>query len=117
MLPNQVSETKLTLKKPSDDVSILSQALALIGVEHLKRQHLNGYYFDFVFPTHKLVVEIKGKPHTHSSSSRSEQELYEQKRNDYLTQIGYKLVCYSSEALKYSVKGVALNIRRHLLTR
>lgn len=99
----------------TDDISILSNALTLAGVEHLKKQCLDGYCYDLIFPGHKLIVEIQSKSPPHNPPKTNDQKAYEIERNLHVNELGYKIVSYSSQAVKNCAKGVVFNIQRYLL--
>ena len=94
---------------------ILSKALTLAGVEHLEKQCLHGYYPSFIFPGHKLIVEVDGNTYSGNSHKKLEQKAYDKERDAHLDQLGYKIVRYSNQEVKNCPKGVVLSIQRHLL--
>ncbi len=98
----------------TDNECILSKALTLAGVEHLQKQCLYGYYPGFVFPGHKLIVEVDSKTYSGNSYNKAEQKAYEQEQDARLSQLGYQVVRYSNQAVKNCTKGVVLSIQRHL---
>ena len=95
--------------------TILSKALTLAGVEHLEKQCLHGYYPGFIFPGHKLIVEVDSKTHSGNPHKKLEQKAYYKERDAHLNQLGYQIVRYSNQAVKNCTKGVVLSIQRHLL--
>ena len=92
---------------------ILSNALAQAGVEHLQKQCLYGYYPGFIFPGHKLVVEVESNKHVGNFCNKGEQKATEE-RDAHLSQLGYQIVRYSHQAVKNCTKGVVLSIQRYL---
>jgi len=94
---------------------ILSNALTLAGVEHIQKDCIYGYYPDFVFPGHKLIVEVDSQTHSGNLDNKAEQKAVAQQRDDHLSQLGYQIVRYSNQAVKNCTKGVVLSIQRHLL--
>lgn len=96
---------------------ILSQALTTAGVEHLQKQCLSGYYPDFIFPGYKLIVEIENNKHSGNLYNKAEQKNSNQEQDDHLTELGYQIVRYSSQAVKNSTKGVVLSIKRYLTSK
>ena len=99
----------------TDNETILSKALTLAGVEHLKKQCLYGYYPGFIFPGHKLIVEIDDNKHSGNSHNKLQQKAYDKERDAHLNQLGYQVVRYSNQAVKNCTKGVVLSIQRHIL--
>ncbi len=99
----------------TDNEAILSKALTLAGVEHLKKPCLYGYYPGFIFPGHKLVVEVDGNTHSGNFHNKLEQKAYDKERDAHLSQLGYQIVRYSNQAVNKCAKGVVLSIQRHLL--
>lgn len=93
---------------------ILSNALKLAGIEHLQKQCLHSYYPDFIFPGHKLIVEVDSNTHSGNSSNKEEQKAHDQERDAQLSQLGYQIVRYSNQAVKKCTKGVVLSIQRYL---
>lgn len=99
----------------TDNERILSKALTLAGIEHLKKQCLYGYYADFIFPGHKLIVEIDRNTHRSNLHNKADQKAYDQERDAHLSELGYQIVRYSNQAVKNCTKGVVLSIQRYLL--
>lgn len=99
----------------TDNQRILSKALTLAGVEHLQKQCLYGYYPGFIFPGHKLIVEVDNNTHNGNSYSNAKQKDCDKERDAHLSQLGYQTIRYSSQAVKNCSKGVVLGIQRHLL--
>lgn len=93
---------------------VLSNALTLAGVEHLQKQCLYGYYLDFIFPGHKLIVEVDSNTHSGNLSNKADPKADDKERDAHLSQLGYQIVRYSNQAVKNSTKGVVLSIQRHL---
>ena len=101
----------------SNNQRILSKALTIAGIDHLQKQCLYAdYYPDFVFPGHKLVVEVDSSKNTANSANKAEQETDTQERDSYLNELGYQVVRYSNQAVKNCTKGVVLSIQRYLTT-
>ena len=98
----------------TDNKRILSNALTLAGVEHLQKQCLHSYYPDFIFPGHKLIVEVDSNTHSGNSSNKEEQKAFNEERDAQLSDLGYQIVRYSNQAVKKSTKGVVLSIQRYL---
>lgn len=98
----------------TDNKRILSKALTLAGIEHLQKQCLHDYYPDFVFPGHKLIVEVDSNTHSGNSSNKEEQKVQDNERDTHLSQLGYQIVRYSNQAVKKSTKGVVMSIQRYL---
>lgn len=99
----------------TDNETILSKALTLAGVEHLKKQCLYGYYPSFIFPGYKLIVEIDSNKQGSNSHNKLQQKAQDKERDEHLNQFGYQVVRYSNQAVKNCTKGVVLSIQRHLL--
>ena len=99
----------------TENETMLSKALTLAGVEHLKKQCLYGYYPGFIFPGYKLIVEIDGNNHSGNSHNKIQQKANDKERDAHLSQLGYQVVRYSNQAIKNCPKGVVLSIQRHLL--
>gem|GEM_PF-2975951 len=99
----------------TDNERILSKALTLAGVEHLQKQCLHGYYPNFIFPGHKLVVVIDRKSPSVFSHNGVEQQVSDQEQALHLSQLGYQTVRYSNQAIKNCTKGVVQSIQRYLL--
>jgi very-short-patch-repair endonuclease len=99
----------------TDNELILSKALTLAGIKHLKKQYLHGYYLEFIFPGHKLIVEIEGKTHSGNLHKKVAQKAYDEERDAHLSKLGYQTVRYSNQAVKTCTKGVVLSIQRYLL--
>ena len=99
----------------TDNERILSKGLTLAGVEHLQKQCLNGYYPGFIFPGHKLIVEVDSNTHSGNSYNKAEQKAYDKEQDDHLSQLGYQIVRYSNQAVKNCTKGVVISIQRYLL--
>lgn len=99
----------------NDNQRILGKALTLAGVEYLQKQSLYGYNVGFVFPGHKLIVEVDSNTHSGKSHNNAKQRDYDKERDAHLSQFGYQTVRYSSQAVKNCSKGVVLGIQRHLL--
>lgn len=99
----------------TDNQRILSKALTLAGVEHLQKQCLYGYYLGFTFPGHKLIVEVDSNTCSGKSYNKAQQKDYNKERDAHLSQLGYQIVRYSSQAVKNCSKGIVLGIQRHLL--
>jgi very-short-patch-repair endonuclease len=83
-------------------------------VEHLQKQCVNGYHPGFVFPGHKLIVEVEGKTYSGNSHNKAEQKASDRERDAHLSQLGYRVVRYSNQAVKNCTKGVVMSIQRHL---
>ena len=98
----------------TDNKRILSNALTLAGVEHLQKQCLHSYYLDFVFPGHKLIVEVDSNTHSGNSANKEDQKAQDKERDAHLSDLGYQIVRYSNQAVKKSTKGVVLSIQRYL---
>lgn len=99
----------------TDNKRILSRALTLAGIEHLQKQCLDGYCLDFIFPGHKLIVEVDTNMHSGNISNKAELKDSDNERDAHLSQRGYQIVRYSNQAVKNCTKGVVLSIQRHLL--
>lgn len=99
----------------TDNERILSKALTLAGVEHLQKQCFYGYYPGFIFPGHKLIVEVDSHTHSGNLSNKAEQKANDKERDAYLSQLGYQTVRYSNQAVKNCTKGIVLSIQRYLL--
>ena len=108
--------TALSDNYSTNNQRILSQALTLAGIEHLQKQCLNGYYPGFIFPGHKLIVEVDSSTHGGNTYNNAKQKDHDKERDDHLSQLGYQIVRYSNQAVKNCAKGVVLSIQRHLLT-
>ena len=100
-----MSDTNFT-----DGERILSKALTLAGVQFLQKQHLCG----FIFPGHKLIVDIDSKTHNGNLYNKAEQKANDQERDAHLNELGYQVVRYSNQAVKNCTKGVVLSIQRYL---
>ena len=101
----------------TDGERLLSKALTLAGVQFLQKECLYGYYPDFIFPGHKLIVDIDSKTHNGNLYNKAEQKANDQERDAHLNELGYQVVRYSNQAVKNCPKGVVLSIQRHLLTK
>jgi very-short-patch-repair endonuclease len=99
----------------TDNKRILSKALTLAGIEHLQKQCLYGYYPDFIFPGHKLIVEVDSHMRSGNLNNKVEHKDLNKERDAHLSQLGYQIVRYSNQAVKNCTKGVVLSIQRHLL--
>ncbi len=100
----------------TENEHILGKALTLAGVEHLQKQCLHGYYPDFIFPGHKLIVVIDGKMNSSHLHNKIGQKAHDQEQDTHLSQLGYQIVRYSNQAVKNCTKGVVLSIQRYLLS-
>jgi very-short-patch-repair endonuclease len=107
-----LSDTYSTYTKSS-----LSKALTIAGIEHLQKQCVHGYYPDFIFPGHNLIVEVDSNTHSGNSSNKADQKANDQERDAHLNQLGYQIVRYSNQAVKKCTKGVVLSIQRYLLAK
>ena len=105
----------MTNSYSTDNQRLLSKALTSAGVEHLQRQCIYGYDTGFVFPGHKLIVEVDNNTHSGNSHNNAKQKDSDKERDAHLSQLGYQIVRYSSQAVKNCSKGVVLGIKRHLL--
>ncbi len=99
----------------TDNERILSKALTIAGVEHLQKQCISGYSTGFIFPGHKLIVEIDSNTHSGYLYNKTEQKAQDEERDAHLSQLGYKIVRYSNQAVKNCTKGVVLSIQRYLV--
>lgn len=99
----------------TDNERILGRALTLAGVEYVQNHCLHGYYPNFIFPGHKLVVVIERKSPSVFSHNGVEQKVSDEEQELCLSQLGYQTVRYSNQAIKNCTKGVVLSIQRHLL--
>ncbi len=111
---NQQKDPALGDSYSTDNKRILSNALTLAGIEHLQKQCLYGYYPDFIFPGHNLIVEIDSNTHSGNLHNKAEQQASDKERDAHLSQLGYQIVRYSNQAVKSSTKGVVLSIQRYL---
>ncbi|MBV8884539.1 MAG: DUF559 domain-containing protein [Chroococcidiopsidaceae cyanobacterium CP_BM_RX_35] len=99
----------------TDNERVLGNALTLAGIQYLQKHCLHGYYPNFIFPGHKLVVVIERKSPSAFSHNGTEQKVSDQEQDLHLSQLGYQTVRYSNQAIKNCTKGVVLSIQRYLL--
>jgi very-short-patch-repair endonuclease len=72
-----------------------------------RRQHSIGpYIVDFYCPMARLIVEVDGDSHV-----TSEAELRDSERDEYLWDLGYEVIRFSTEDVKEALDGVCMKIR------
>jgi very-short-patch-repair endonuclease len=75
-----------------------------------RRQFGLGYYIaDFYCPLKRLVLELDGGQHTESKN-----ELYDQKRTEYLISIGVKVLRIWNNDINENIQGVIDEIKYYL---
>lgn len=68
-----------------------------------RRQHpIYRFIIDFYCAEAKLLIEIDGTSHLESN-----QKEYDQVRTEYLEELGYKVIRFTNDDVRYNIKGVA----------
>jgi very-short-patch-repair endonuclease len=74
------------------------------------RQHSIRYYVaDFYCPEKKLIIEIDGSIH-----SETESKLYDIQRDDFLTELGYKILRIKNGEIDENINGVVKQIKKYI---
>ena len=67
-----------------------------------RRQHpIDNFIIDFYCAKAKLCIEIDGDSHTNKN-----QDEYDQSRTEYLKELGYKVIRFTNNDVRYSVNAV-----------
>ena len=75
-----------------------------------RRQHsIGNFIVDFYCPKAKLIVEIDGSQH-------QENERYDAKRTEYLTNLGYRVLRFWNNEVNTNMDGVIMKIQEELNT-
>jgi very-short-patch-repair endonuclease len=75
---------------------------------HFRRQYPKGpYIFDFVCLAAKRVLEIDGPSHDQTVE-------YDNQRTRYMERLGFKVIRFSNDDVRQSLRGVAETIRQML---
>ena len=75
-----------------------------------RRQHsIGNFIVDFYCPKAKLIVEIDGSQH-------QENERYDAKRTEYLTNRGYRVLRFWNNEVNTNMDGVIMKIQEELNT-
>jgi very-short-patch-repair endonuclease len=78
-----------------------------------RRQHpIDRFIIDFYCAKAKLLIEVDGKSHLEPN-----QKEYDQARTEYLEKLGYKVIRFTNNDVKYNIDAVANNILRTIETR
>ena len=98
--PEIIDRARTMRKEPTEEENKLWH----IVLKHIKprfvRQKTNGYYIvDFYCPKLKLVIEIDGEQHFWK-----ENEEYEQRREKFLNDSGYKLLHFYNRDINKKIR-------------
>ena len=75
-----------------------------------RRQHMIGDYIaDFYIAKHKIVIELDGGGHY-----EPEQQIYDEQRNEYMCDLGLKVLRYTNREVNENFAGVCEDILRQL---
>ena len=99
-------------KNPTAEEDKLWQELRNRQIVNCKfrRQHpIAGYIPDFVCLEKKLIIEIDGGYH-----NEKEQEIFDDAREEWLKEYGYKMLRFSNEEIKNSIASILKNIADEL---
>jgi|SRR6056297_518298 len=80
----------------------------LDGRKFRRQQSLGPYIVDFYCPAESLVIELDGE--VHNDSIRRE---YDAKRQEYLLDLGMKIIRFENRQVFEDVENVIAGIRRH----
>jgi very-short-patch-repair endonuclease len=71
-----------------------------------RRQHpISRFIIDLYCAEAKLLIEVDGESHL-----EMKQKEYHQARTEYLEELGYKVIRFTNDDVRYNVKGVASEI-------
>lgn len=78
-----------------------------------RRQHpIYRFIIDFYCARAKLLIEIDGESHL-----QAEQIEYDTARTEYLEELGYKLIRFTNNDVRYNLKSVVIEILRMVQSR
>lgn len=80
------------------------------GVKFRRQMPIGRYIADFACLSHRLIVEIDGSHH-------GETNLYDQRRDQWLTDQGFRLLRFSNDSVMRELDGVLTAIAQSLATR
>jgi acyl-coenzyme A synthetase/AMP-(fatty) acid ligase/very-short-patch-repair endonuclease len=77
---------------------------------HIRRQHvIDEFITDFVCLKKKVVIEVDGGYHTNE-----EQQLYDEMRTTFLSELGYQVIRFTNEEVKFQTDIVVQKIKLKL---
>lgn len=80
-----------------------------LGVKFLRQYVIGNYIVDFFCASKQLVVEIDGKYHYVEDNPK-----FDQIRDQYLTQLGYKILRFTNEQVLCNIEQVLTTIQNNL---
>jgi acyl-coenzyme A synthetase/AMP-(fatty) acid ligase len=96
---------------PTDEENILWQYLRANKTGyHIRRQHIiDEFITDFVCLKKKVVIEVDGGYHTNK-----EQKEYDEMRTSFLSELGYQVIRFMNEEIKFQIDDVVKKIKETL---
>jgi very-short-patch-repair endonuclease len=79
------------------------KANRLNGLHFRRQQIVHGYFADFYCHQHELIVEVDGGIHDH-------QQEYDADREEYLMNLGLRIIRFSNDEITKNLNGVLQNI-------
>ncbi|HSA99835.1 MAG TPA: endonuclease domain-containing protein [Anaerolineales bacterium] len=78
-----------------------------------RRQHpIERFIIDFYCAEARLLIEVDGESHLEPS-----QEEYDKARTEYLEELGYKVIRFTNNDVRYNINAVASKILQTIETR
>ena len=78
-----------------------------------RRQHpIDRFIVDFYCAEAKLLVEVDGASHL-----EPDQQEYDKLRSEYLEELGYKVIRFTNEEVKFNIEGVISEILKTVESR
>jgi acyl-coenzyme A synthetase/AMP-(fatty) acid ligase/very-short-patch-repair endonuclease len=96
---------------PTDEENILWQYLRANKTGyHIRRQHIiDEFITDFVCLKKKVVIEVDGGYHTNK-----EQKEYDEMRTSFLSELGYQVIRFMNEEIRFQIDDVVKKIKETL---
>ena len=79
------------------------KANSLNGLHFRRQQVVHGYFPDFYYHQHELIVEVDGGIH-------DLQKEYDTERETYLISLGFRIMRFTNEEIQKDLKGVLRKI-------
>ena len=80
-----------------------------LGAKFRRQHSIGGYILDFICKDKKLIIEIDGEIH-----KKKENKEYDDVRDIYFKELGYKTLRFTNDEVENDVKGVVEKIKKYI---
>ena len=110
--PELTAHARRMRLQPTEAESRLWRALRgrQTGVKFRRQMPIGRYIADFACLSHRLIVEVDGSHH-------GETNIYDQRRDKWLTEQGFRLLRVSNDSVLHELDGVLAAIAQSLAAR